>query len=284
MLRKRSEQVAREDKTPDELVYRDKTMLEELFEGLLTHYRVNGRKSADRVPYALKNLRDFFRERPARTVTLDLVKEYQKCRLDNDHAQPATINYETRMLCLAFRLAFESGKVAKALKVKTLVVNNVRKGFFEEHQFQGVLKPVAQVAYITGWRISEILSRQKRHLDLKSGWIRLEPGETKNGLGRMFPLTDDLQRILSDHQAAKEEFERLNGCIVPWLFHINGEPIKSFRKAWARACREAGCPGMLVHDFRRTAIRNFERSGISRSAGMAMSGHLTESIYSGTAS
>jgi hypothetical protein len=35
----------------------------------------------------------------------------------------------------------------------------------------------------------------------------------------------------------------------------------------------------MVHDFRRTAVRNFERAGIARSAGMALSGHLTGAVY-----
>src|SRR5215510_5797037 len=51
--------------------------------------------------------------------------------------------------------------------------------------------------YITGWRVkSEILTRQRSHLDLDAGWIRLEPGETKNGKGRMFPLTPRLRAVL----------------------------------------------------------------------------------------
>jgi hypothetical protein len=51
-----------------------------------------------------------------------------------------------------------------------LHVSNVRKGFFEREQYDAVLrhlpeylKPVAMVAYITGWRTkSEILTRQWR--------------------------------------------------------------------------------------------------------------------------
>jgi hypothetical protein len=39
-------------------------------------------------------------------------------------------------------------------------------------------------------------------------------------------------------------------------------------------------PGKLRHDFRRTAVRNLERAGVSRSAAMAMVGHRTQSIYS----
>ena len=65
----------------------------------------------------------------------------------------------------------------------------------------------------------------------------------------------------------------------PWLFHRKGRPIKSFRRAWRTACKNAEVPGRIPHDFRRTAIRNLERAGIPRSAAMAMVGHKTESVY-----
>ena len=44
-----------------------------------------------------------------------------------------------------------------------------------------------------------------------------------------------------------------------------GKPIEDFRSAWDIATRKAGCPDKLVHDFRRTAVRNLERAGVSRS-------------------
>jgi integrase len=66
---------------------------------------------------------------------------------------------------------------------------------------------------------------------------------------------------------------------VPLVFHRKGKPIKSYRKALAAACIAAGCPGRLMHDFRRTAVRNLERAGVSRSVAMKVTGHKTESVY-----
>jgi integrase len=37
--------------------------------------------------------------------------------------------------------------------------------------------------------------------------------------------------------------------------------------------------GRLKHDFRRSAVRNLERSGVSRSVAMKITGHKTEAVY-----
>jgi integrase len=91
-----------------------------------------------------------------------------------------------------------------------LHVDNARTGFFEPEQYRAVrdhlpayLKPVAIVAYITGWRAkSELLTRQWRHVDFAKGWLRLEPGESKNGEGREFPFTPELRAVCGSRRAA----------------------------------------------------------------------------------
>jgi hypothetical protein len=39
--------------------------------------------------------------------------------------------------------------------------------------------------------------------------------------------------------------------------------IVSLTKAWKRACVDAGCPGRIPHDLRRTAVRNLTRVGVA---------------------
>jgi integrase len=51
------------------------------------------------------------------------------------------------------------------------------------------------------------------------------------------------------------------------------------RKPWLAACTAAGLPGLLIHDLRRSAVRNMEQAGVSRSVAMKLTGHKTEAVY-----
>jgi len=55
--------------------------------------------------------------------------------------------------------------------------------------------------------------------------------------------------------------------------------IKQLRKPWETACRKAGCQGRLFHDLRRSAARNFVRSGIPKRVAMRLPRHKTRSIF-----
>src|SRR5262249_4047179 len=136
---------------------------------------------------------------------------------------------------------------------------------------------------------SEILTRQIRHVDLVNGWLRLDPNQTKNGDGRMFPfdipnLDFELRDILTDQIERNHAYERATGRIVPWLFHREGKPIKNFYGSWRTACELAGYSGKrkdgkVPHDFRRTAVRNLVRAGVPEVIAMKLTGHLTPSIF-----
>ena len=117
-----------------------------------------------------------------------------------------------------------------------------------------------------------------RQVDVRGGEVRLDPGTTKNRDGRVFPMTAELRALLVAQRAATDRVQR-GGAICPWVFHRNGRPIRSFRKAWRRACATAGLPGRIPHDLRRTAIRNMVRSGMSERLAMRLSGHRTRAVF-----
>ena len=246
-------------------------------------YKANARRSLPRLNLALAHLSRFF-EGPAQAITNDRITAYVAQR--RDVAKPATVNRELAALRRALTLAHQAGKLARVPHIPALKENNARKGFFEAEQFEsvlahapGYLRPLLETYYITGWRKADLLSRERRHLDLKAGWLRMEPGETKNDRGRMFPLVPRLRAVLEAQESATKELERLLGQRIPWLFHRGGAQIKDFRHAWEVARTAAGIPGRLIHDFRRTAVRNLIRAGVAQRVTMEMVGFETDSIF-----
>jgi integrase len=263
----------------------DKVTVRELTDDLKTEYAANGRKSGDRLEFSLAHLLPVFGDRRAlRVVPADI--EAYKAQRQKEGAANATINRELAALKRAFSLAVKGQKLPSAPYIKKLQENNVRKGFFERDQFEGVrrhlpadLQPLVTVAYHTGWRKEELLTLQWNQVDFKEGTVSLEVGDTKNTDGRTVYFTPELRACLEAQRAASEAVQRKTGRIIPWVFHRAGRPILDLRGAWQNACRKAGVPGRRLHDFRRSAVRNMERAGVSRSAAMKVTGHRTESVY-----
>ena len=65
------------------------------------------------------------------------------------------------------------------------------------------------------------------------------------------------------------------------LFRPGAEKVTlgALRAAWKRATKRAGLEGMLVHDLRRTAARDFRRAGVSEGEIMKLCGWRTRSMF-----
>ena len=88
-------------------------------------------------------------------------------------------------------------------------------------------------------------------------------------------MTRELLEVLEQQRAMTENLQRQLKVVCPRVFHRAGRPIKSFRVAFRSACKDAGCPGRVLHDFRRTAVRNLVGAGIPERVAMQMTGHKT---------
>ncbi len=255
---------------------------------VVADYKVNKKRTLGDVERRVdSHLTPFFGgRRMAAITTADLrtfIDERQAAKASN-----AEINRELAIVKRAFRLAVQGGKLLHVPHIPMLRENNVRTGFFEREQFDDVraqlpeaLRGVVTFAYFCGWRIaSEVLPLQWAQVDRAARTIRLEPGQTKNAEGRTLPydLLPDLANIIDAQWKAHERLAR-GGLLCPFVFHRDGIQVKDFRVAWRAACEAAECPGKLLHDFRRTAVRNLVRAGVPEKTAMQITGHKTRSVF-----
>lgn len=265
----------------------DRLTLAEASELIRNDYVANGHKSVGTLELRLAHLFGHFdpSTRVSWIQTGD-VEKYKAARLGAG-AAAATVNREISILARLAELARRQFGLVVPFVVTKLTERNAREGFFEEDAFAAVcrrLRPelaaLATVAKLTGWRKSELRSRQWRHVDFASGWLRLEPEETKNRDGRMFPLIPELRAALEGQRGRVDAIQKATGRLIPWVFcRDDGAPVGDFKKAWTTAKKQAGVPGRLFHDFRRTAVRNLIRAGIPETVAMKLTGHRTRSVF-----
>jgi integrase len=244
-------------------------------------YDIDGRRSKDRVMQYWDHLERFF---GAGTRVVDIpgvrLDDYAAARLAEGAARQ-TVNNELSALRRGFRLAIDKGVLAAAPIFRLPRVANARSGFFEDGDFAALLlelpadvRDLVQFLRATGWRRDEGQLLRWSSVDMKGGTIRLEEARSKSGEPRVFPfgLAPALKALLKMRWAAR------NGLYV---FHRDGQAlgIGAVRAAWKRATKRAGLEGMLVHDLRRTAARDFRRAGVSEGEIMKLCGWRTRSMF-----
>ena len=255
---------------------------------LLADYRIRGRKSTDRAELALSHLRDTFGGWKAVNITANAIDTYLLDRTET--AALATVQYELAMLKRAFRLAAKKGDVGSVpIFPEMEMLNNARTGFFSDADLVALqvelpeyLRGLAEFAYLTSWRKREMLDLTWSRVDMEQCLVWLDARMTKSGKARTFPFKSypALQAVLESQREYSELWEDRTGKIVTHVFTNRGKSIKDYYAAWRAACKRAGLEGRMMHDMRRSAVRNMIRAGIPQDIAMKLSGHETDSIFS----
>lgn len=282
---------------------------EEATRAIVNDYRNKGRASTADVAGRIENhLAPVFGGKRMADITATMIADYTSARR-KAKAERATVNRELAALRRMFRLGVLARRIHFRPHIEMLVEDNARQGFFERDDFNAIcqhlpewMQHVMRFAYCTGWRVqSEVARLEWREVDEDARVLRLSPQKAKNKRGRVFPY-DVLRELAAviDARAAVRDALRAKGIITPHVFCLDDgaaifveslrdeesddeqmQPflIKRCRTLWRDACAAAHVPGRLLHDFRRTAVRNLVRAAVPEKQAMTLTGHKTRSVF-----
>jgi integrase len=131
--------------------------------------------------------------------------------------------------------------------------------------------------YYCGVRLGEASQIDWKQVDLKAALIRLEEDQTKNSEARVVPLPDILVTLLT-------QVDPKDGLVFD---------TTNLRKEWHKACVKAELgkfievegktdpryTGLIIHNLRRSAIKNLMKAGVNEKVAMQISGHKTRSVF-----
>jgi integrase len=203
------------------------------------------------------------------SITVDATRNFVRKRQD-EKTGSAAINRSLALLRRMFNIARIDGKIQFMPVIRLLKEPPPRKGFVTRAQFEHLLpklpthlRPLITFLYYCGVRVGEAVQIEWSQVDLHGALIRLEGEQTKTSEPRIVPLPDVLIDTLK-HVKKKE------GLVFD---------DTNLREEWTKAVAAAEMPGLLVHDLRRSAIRNLIAAGVPEKVAMSISGHKTRAVF-----
>ncbi len=250
------------------------------------------------------NLRPFFGRKKADKLESVDFERYRKMR--GKKVSNATVDHDFTYLKSALLLEFKKtpSRIARVPHIQKSGEDNVRHGFLEFDGYEKVLerlplslKSVFVVGYHIGNRKSALLQLKWSQVDFANGVIRFIRMQNRKPVPMAAPIYGDMaewlhrQKEFRDQHFPKCEFVFFwypVDCEIAPLSKKGhggrrnepGVPIKWFYQSWRLAVTDAGFPGLLFHDLRRSAVRNMvEKIGMSEKRAMEISGHKTRSCF-----
>ena len=245
-----------------------KATVGKLLDGVLNDYRLNGYNIKFANDKIEGHLRPWFGDRLAESLTKQDIQDFVNTKSQGKkHLSNASINRCLALLKRAFNLAEIPHPTITMLKEAA-----PRSGFVEKEKFWEVFNRLPEhqrapilFAYESGTRIQEVLNLRWNQIDWIQGVVRLDPGATKNDEARVIPCSKMMMFY----------FKRIPR-VCEYCFTFQGKHLRSIRTGWLKA---VGKSKLLVHDLRRSGVRNLIRAGVPERVAMQISGHKTRSVF-----
>jgi integrase len=198
-------------------------------------------------------------------------KEKGKTGQTKDTLSNASINRILALLRRMMNIARKDGLIQVVPHFPMLKEDNVRTGFVEADQFKEILekmldklRPLVVFLYRTGCRVGAARQITWNMLSKDCTMLTLPGKIVKNKDAITLPVSSELTAIF------KKQFRK------------DGEPLfedSNLRKEWDAATQAAKVPDLLIHDLRRSGVRNLIVAGVPETVAMKISGHLTASVF-----
>jgi integrase len=234
-------------------------------------------KYQDRYKICMAHLAEHFGKKfPMKDLWIPQISDYRLKRQGRG-AAAATVNREVGTLSRIFRVLINH-RLLESNPCRDLERLSERDGQREVYvSYADFLKmveqtwewfrPIMWAAYLSGMRQGEIISLERKDVDLKARIIKLTPDRTKEEKFKRVPIHQDLLPFLES---------KVHNLQTNRIFLKDGQPLTKdgFKHPWRLATKGMD-ERLRFHDIRAVFITNCRRSDISETVLQSIVGHAT---------
>jgi integrase len=222
--------------------------------------------------FHLKFLRPCFSHIQVLRLTKSLTEEFRSVRkVLNPAIKDATINRDLSVLRHILYWAVDEQllahnplarmKMARERRTRRQVLSVAEEQTLLVHA-RNHLRTMIIAALDTGMRRGEITSQRWEDIDFSRKLVSVTRSKTPEGESREIPLTERLHKLLLENRKER-------GLIVDY----KGQPIRTVKRTWATALRNAKLRPVRFHDLRHTFNTRLMEAGVLQEIRMALMGH-----------
>jgi len=222
--------------------------------------------------FHLKFLRPCFSHIQVLRLTKSLAEEFRSARkVLNPAIKEATINRDLSVLRHILYWAVDEQllthnplarmKMARERRTRRHVLSIAEEQMLLAHA-KNHIRTMIIAALDTGMRRGEITSQRWEDIDFSRKLVSVTRSKTPEGESREIPLTERLYKLLLENRKDR-------GLIVDY----KGQPIRTVKRTWATALRNAKLRPVRFHDLRHTFNTRLMEAGVLQEIRMALMGH-----------